>query len=509
MTDFLLPEGTSAAAARRRLAARLTLRTGRLRECGRIYYDTFDGLLHDAGLVAVWEEGELALMERDSERIRARAASAKPGRRVFASELEPGPLTEKLRELIDVRALLPLVEIHTRERAFDVLDDERKTVVRIRLEQPTLGRRKLAPRVRLVPVRGYDKSLARVSETICSELGFSRAERTLVDEAVRATGGAPGGIPSKVIVPLAGAEPADGAAAAVLHALLGVIEANLAGTIDDLDSEFLHDLRVSVRRSRAVQREFGRLFGAKRLAPFRKSFRWLQEVTGDARDLDVYVLEFESMRALLPEPLRPDLDSLLAVLRDRRAGAHRRMVRALRSKRAAAILREWSSFLSAVERGAADMSANGTDPILAVAGERIRKVYRRMVKMGDAIDQLSPSAAYHELRKQGKELRYLLELFGTALYPDEVVRPMIKALKGLQDVLGRHQDREVQVRMLRSLREQVSAAPDGPAGLMAMGVLVERLEEDQHAARAAFAERFEVFASSRQRRVVKEVFATG
>jgi hypothetical protein len=42
---------------------------------------------------------------------------------------------------------------------------------------------------------------------------------------------------------------------------------------------------------------------------------------------------------------------------------------------------------------------------------------------------------------------------------------------------------------------------------MAMGVLVERLGEDEQAARSAFAERFEAFASKDQRQVVKETFA--
>src|SRR5205807_4000394 len=103
----------------------------------------------------------------------------------------------------------------------------------------------------------------------------------------------------------------------------------------------------------------------------------------------------------------------------------------------------------------------------------IRKVYKRVLRMGAAIDPSSPPEDYHELRKKGKELRYLLELFGAPLYPAEVVRPMLKSLKGLQTVLGRHQDREVQVATLRSLKAELSALPGGAAALMATGVLVE------------------------------------
>src|SRR5581483_1708628 len=126
---------------------------------------------------------------------------------------------------------------------------------------------------------------------------------------------------------------ADSAAAAVLHWLLELIETNLEGTIADLDSEFLHDLRVAVRRSRAVQRELGGVFHPGELAHFRAEFRWLQQATGDARDLDVHVLEFDSMRARVPDAMRSDLDPLLAVLRGRRVKARRRLVSALRSER--------------------------------------------------------------------------------------------------------------------------------------------------------------------------------
>jgi CHAD domain-containing protein len=129
-----------------------------------------------------------------------------------------------------------------------------------------------------------------------------------------------------------------------------------------------------------------------------------------------------------------------------------------------------------------------------------------MVKMGKAIDGSSPSEEFHEIRKQGKELRYLLELFGTPLFPAEVVKPMIKTLKRLQDVLGRHQDREVQRARLRELAEPVSALPGRAAALMAMGVLIEHLGEDELAARAEFAERFAEFTDKPLRKRVKAVF---
>jgi CHAD domain-containing protein len=129
-----------------------------------------------------------------------------------------------------------------------------------------------------------------------------------------------------------------------------------------------------------------------------------------------------------------------------------------------------------------------------------------MVRMGRAIDAESPPDAYHDLRKQGKELRYLLELFGAPLYLAEVVKPMTKVLKSFQDVLGRHQDREVQAAMLRSFSDAVAAQPNGADGLMAMGRLIERLEEQAAAARDEFAERFAEFSSGAQRKLVRDTF---
>jgi CHAD domain-containing protein len=125
----------------------------------------------------------------------------------------------------------------------------------------------------------------------------------------------------------------------------------------------------------------------------------------------------------------------------------------------------------------------------------VRKVYGRMVKLGGSIDEDSPAEDLHTLRKRGKELRYLLEIFG-GLWPKDDVKPMVAALKGLQDVLGSFQDREVQADFLRGL----DAADEG------VGAVAERLLGDQAAARAEFAERFAAFASEANRSRVARVF---
>ena len=183
------------------------------------------------------------------------------------------------------------------------------------------------------------------------------------------------------------------------------------------------------------------------------------------------------------------------------------MVRALKSRRTQELLDGWAE----LPRRACGSHRRRTArtrgrPIAELAAARIRKVYRQMVKMGRAIDDESPPEALHDLRKKGKELRYLLEFF-SGLFPEDVVKPMVRTLKSLQDVLGRYQDQEIQAATLRALGEDLGGREGGPAALMAMGVLVRSLEEDHADARAEFQERFARFAAKDQRKLVEETFS--
>jgi CHAD domain-containing protein len=311
---------------------------------------------------------------------------------------------------------------------------------------------------------------------------------------------------AKVVVPLAYEQRSDAAASAVLRALLDVIAANREGAISDTDPEYLHRLRISVRRSRTVQRQLAGVFPALELPGFRSDFRWLQTATGEARDLDVYLLGFGDLRAMVGEHLGADLGPLRQVLEHWRMTSHFQMARALGSRRTEELLADWEMLLESLVELATNDRPDAQVPIGHLAGLRIRKAYTRVVRMGRAIDADSPAEDYHELRKKGKELRYLLELFGTQLFGGDVVDEMVGALKALQDVLGRHQDREVQIAVLRSLADEVATLPRGPKALIAMGALIDQLQADEVAARAEFGERFAALASKRQRRMVKTTF---
>jgi CHAD domain-containing protein len=289
----------------------------------------------------------------------------------------------------------------------------------------------------------------------------------------------------------------DVAAGVVLLSLADIAEANVQGVLDDLDTEFLHDLRVSVRRARSVLRELAGVHPPEPWTSLRTELKWIQAVTGPLRDLDVQLLEWDDVASGRADELAP----LRRMLEKRRARELARVRRALRGRRFAAALEAWRALASAPP----SEQPRSALPIEAVAADRIRKVYRRMVRDGGRIDAGSPAEDLHELRKRGKELRYLLELFGS-LFPDDVVKPLVRSLKDLQDVLGRFQDRSVQTDMLRANADELAALRDGPGAVLAAGWVVSALEADQRDARDHFAERFAPFASSGTRKLVRGTF---
>jgi CHAD domain-containing protein len=497
--ELTAPDGIALEAAAGALAGTLSVHEHPPRRHEQTIYDTFDGRLRAAGLVLVHERGELVLSDRESERERARQRIRRPARPLHLAELAPGPLRAALAPVVEMRALLVRARLDRRVRVLDVLDGERKTVVRLSLSAPAVlggdGAVTLLPaRLRASALRGYEDELAQVCERLEGELGWSPASQPLLDEAIHRAGLDPAGASTRVAVALTPEMAGAQAVAAVLGRLREVAELNLHGTLEDIDTEFLHDLRVAVRRSRAVTRELRGVFDPEALAHLRTELRWLQQVTSSLRDLDVQLLDWEGYLALV----EPTLAGALAPVHDEIAARRRQALaltrRALRSERAAALFAAW------------DRTGGGPDDQVAIAdlaGVRIAKLYRRMVRWGRAITDDSPAEELHELRKQGKELRYLLELFG-GLYPAEAVRPLVRTLKRLQDVLGRHQDRSVQVELLRSLAPEVAGRPGGTDALVAMGALCQRLLDDEHAARRQFAEVFAPFAERATRRLVED-----
>jgi CHAD domain-containing protein len=108
-----------------------------------------------------------------------------------------------------------------------------------------------------------------------------------------------------------------------------------------------------------------------------------------------------------------------------------------------------------------------------------------VVRGGAAIGADSPPEDLHELRKRCKELRYALEVCAPVL-PEGPRKRVVADLKGLQDVLGRFQDAEVQRWAMRGFAAEMMAEGTSAGAVLAMGEVIGHLDVEQDRARREF-----------------------
>ncbi len=513
-TDYLIPDGTRPQDIKDLLKAQRRFTEEPVKTVTRRFFDSFEWSIFQGGAALeerldgrrhslIWHDlrADTAPLEQDID--------GSPG---FAWELSAGPVRERVGPLLGVRRLLPLLEVTTEVRMLRLLNDDDKTVVRLMLEEnrfsdPMRQREGvLAVRLQLRSVRGYEGALRETAKMLDRDLGLEPARTPVLLEALSAAGRRPGDYSSKLDYHLDPDERADASTKEILLGLLDTLEANVEGTKANLDSEFLHDLRVATRRTRSALTQIKGVFAPEVVADNKERFAWVQEMTGPVRDLDVYLLDFDDYQKGLPVSLQPHLEPLRAFLVSHYDEAQKALVRALGSAKFRGIRRSWRAFLEAPvpERSAVP---NAMRPTKQVADERIWRMYRRVRKEGRAIAADSPAEELHELRKSCKKLRYLIEFFDS-IYPKRDIRGLIKTLKVLLDNLGGFQDLAVQAGHLKdiaqSMRDEGCADTDT---LLTMGVLVGDLLNRQQRARTEFAEIFVGFDLPESRDRYRGLFA--
>jgi CHAD domain-containing protein len=468
----------------------------------RTWLDTFDWRLYRAGLtleqVSRAAMSELTLTARDGEVVAAAPlAAGRPGSRVswpsLLSGLPVGPLRERLEPVVGVRALMPVARAVSKVREQRVLNSDGKTVARIAVDRMAVtypSRAQAAPRLLLRPVRGYQAQASRLASALLAVPGVAEASLPVLDLALAAAGHYPAESAVRADIQLDADMPAAAALATVLTALLDTLEANVSGTIRDIDTEFLHDLRIAVRRTRSALKLAGGALPDRLARRFRPEFRWLGALTTPTRDLDGSLEEFPRMAAGLVAASPAELAPLLEHLAADRAAAQRQLARGLRSARFSRLAAQWREALAGVPASARSRPRAGQ-----LAAGRIAHANQRVLAGGAAITPASPAASLHELRKRCKELRYLMEMFRSLHDPAEHWRA-VRELKALQDCLGEFQDTDVQAARLRAFADQLMEEKVAPAAtLLAMGEIAAGLTRRERKARGEFDERFRDFIS--------------
>jgi CHAD domain-containing protein len=506
---YILPDGMTLRRFRSEISDHFTTRVESPRSSRLLVYDSFDWRLYKKHLVLIQEDQQLVLLDILKREVAAGAPWDKGFRPGFWWDLPEGPLRRRLASLLDVRTLIELQEVSKSSRLFRLLNHDEKSVVRFSLDtytiRPPSGKLRKVCTLELEPIRGYLKDL-RAFQRFLKGREIPPVKESVMIHLLREQGLEPGGYSSKFRLELHPEAPSAQALREILRYLIDIMKRNENGIRADLDTEFLHDYRVAIRRIRSALSQIKGVFPQEAADEFRNDFRELGQTTNMLRDLDVYLLKKAPYRSLLPGHLAPGLDSMFRDLTRRRKREQAAVVRALDSAGYRKVVRRWERFLEREQGPRTDGVPHAETPILELAQAYISKRYRRVLRAGGRITDASPDEDLHRLRISCKKLRYLLEFFASLFPPREIER-LIGQLKKLQDNLGDFNDLYMQQLYLREFLEGLDPRNKGArATAAAIGGLITCMHQRQNKVRREFQKRFRVFSNPENRGLFKRLF---
>jgi len=227
----------------------------------------------------------------------------------------------------------------------------------------------------------------------------------------------------------------------------------------DTDPEGVHQLRVAVRRARAVLKTSG---GHTEL---RAELRWFFGRLGPLRDLDVLLMRFHDDTSGFSDSELAAVKRLLGGLDTERAEAFARVAKTLRGKRYARLLDALAAATPSGGDGAAEL-------------DLVAEIAKPHDRLRAEVERIGPDPAdeeLHDLRILGKKLRYVAEMA-----TGKPARVLVKATKRFQDDLGEFHDACVAEDRLREL------TPGDLDEAFVAGRLVERERGKQQAMRATW-----------------------
>lgn len=242
--------------------------------------------------------------------------------------------------------------------------------------------------------------------------------------------------------------PLDDAFKAVIWASLWHLQANEHGMLGTRDPEYLHQMRVALRRMRSAFRTFSGVLARQEAAHFVAEIKWLARELGPARDWDVFMAE--TLPPILGEFGGHDgLAALKKSAARARTAGRRRAQCAIGSPRYQRLGLALAAWMFAESRFRQDAPGIGTSRAPAFAGAALKRRFDSVRKRGSGLRQLS-AAELHLLRIAVKKLRYIVDAFA-ALYDAKCTARMLARLARLQDVLGAMNDAATVAGLLEGL----------------------------------------------------------
>jgi CHAD domain-containing protein len=223
----------------------------------------------------------------------------------------------------------------------------------------------------------------------------------------------------------------------IVHSCLAHLQANELGVLSDDDIEYVHQMRVALRRLRSAISVFGAVIPQQTSADIVAQLRWLASELNDARNWDVFVAQ------TLPPIMQAQGDHAgLAWLQSRaldaQSASRRRARAAVASSRYQALLLELGAWLAAQAWSTHAVPQALATPVGEFAAQVLEQRHKRLRKRGKHLVRLT-AAERHALRIAAKRLRYCAEFFAN-LFAKSDVQDYVEALANLQDVLGNLND---------------------------------------------------------------------
>jgi CHAD domain-containing protein len=211
------------------------------------------------------------------------------------------------------------------------------------------------------------------------------------------------------------------------------VRANARGAALGRDAEYLHQLRIGIRRLRSTLRAFRELLQRRRALRVDRELRAILRALGPLRDWDVF----------LRLRLAPDLQRAALA---RRAAAQRSARRLLAQARFRSLLQRVLAWTRGKPWRA---SADPGESLGTFGAKALERLYNAPRKAAEKIDW-SDAEGRHRVRIRLKRLRYGGECFSAGFAPHST-RGFRHRLRAMQHLLGELNDITVQKRLLQEL----------------------------------------------------------
>jgi inorganic triphosphatase YgiF len=229
--------------------------------------------------------------------------------------------------------------------------------------------------------------------------------------------------------------------------------------------EGIHQMRVALRRLRAVLAAFGPMLSRRQRRCMTAELRSLGGTLGTARNLDVFLDE-------LVAPAREQIGDIagmrpfVAAAEARREAAYAQTAKTVGSTGYTGVVLRLMRWCDGCGWRTDPEAQALAEPIGSIAPQILDRQLRAARRRGEGFESQSPNER-HKLRIAIKKLRYAAEVLG-GLYDEAAVDPFLKQVKRLQDELGIANDLQVGQGLVAELAE----ADRGSGGIADAGAAV-------------------------------------